>query len=353
MMFNNDDLFIKAWEEASRGKRSQNNQARFQYYLESNLHRIQLELKNKTYKPSPLRIKTITVPKRRVAQVPSMSDKIVQHLICDNYVYDAFTRPLIKETCACLKGRGTDYARKLLKQQYCDFYRTYKSKPYILKFDIHSYFASIPHDRAKELIERYILDEDIRWVVIQFLNLTEVGLPLGLQQSQLLANLYLCELDHKVKEKYRVIWYGRYMDDFYILSNSYEDLVRLKEEIEQYIISIGLELNPKTAITYNKVDYLGFTFKLTDTGKVIMRLNNSKKLTQRHRVKLLADELWYGIKTPEEVARSYESWRHHALKGNTRNAVLAMDEVFDKALSQYGYMLFVGGKGKITICQEL
>lgn len=355
MIFDDYALIKKAYSDTSKGKREQENHIRYSYFLEPNLYNLQYRLQNNMYKPAPLRIKQIYYPKRRVAQVPSVEDKIVQHLICDNYAYERFTKPLIKETCACIKGRGSDYARNLLKEQMHRFYRKHHTMPYILKIDIHSYFASIEHQGLIELIDRYIEDKQIKFVLLSFLDLTEIGLPLGLQQSQLLANLNLSELDHLLKEKYQVDENGRYMDDMYIFSDDLSFLEMLFEEIEKYLNKKGLELNPKSAITYNKIEYLGFTYKLTDTGKVICKLANGKKITQRHRLKLLAEELAVEKKSIEYVAASYQGWRNHASKGNTRNALLAMDKMFDNALSKYGFRLdviVVGGKEKVKIWQE-
>lgn len=355
MIFDDYALIKKAYSDTSKGKREQGNHIKYSYFLEPNLYNLQHRLQNNLYHPAHLREKKINYPKKRVAQVPSVEDKIVQHLICDNYAYERLTKPLIKETSACIKGRGSDHARNLLKEQLHHFYRTHHKMPYILKMDIHSYFASIEHKGLIKLIERYIEDEQIKFVLYSFLDLTEIGLPLGLQQSQLLANLNLSEMDHMFKEKYRVDEYGRYMDDFYILSADLSFLLMLKEDIEKYLNGRGLELNPKSAITYNKIEYLGFTYKLTDTGKVICKLANGKKITQRHRLKLLAEELAVEKKSIEYVAASYQGWRNHASKGNTRNVLLAMDKMFDDALSKYGFRLdviVVGGKEKVKIWQE-
>lgn len=352
MVFDIDEILYPAWKEASKGKHNQQNQAKYEFYLTENLYALQKALVDDTYKPAPLRVKRITIPKKRIAQVPSLEDKIVQHAICDNYAYDRLTKPLIKETCACIKGRGTDYARNLLKQQLSAFYREYGVKPYILKVDIKSYFASIPHWRIIKLIDRYIDDEDVKRIMLKFVHLTRIGLPLGLQQSQLLANLYLSGLDHYLKEQCGCKYYGRYMDDFYVMSDNKEFLEDIWKKIEDYVISIGLDLNPKTRIQYNRIEHLGFVFKLTDTGKVIVTLNNQKKLTQRHRVRLLVKQLVSGEKTTEDVCNSYNGWRHHALKGNTRSVVLAMDKALSEALKPYGYRVYVGEKGLIKICQD-
>lgn len=350
----------RAWREEVKGKHEIENQAGYEYAREIRLIRLKDALINKTFQPSSLRNKQIYIPKRRVAQVPGLEDKIVQHLICDERFYDDVTRPLIRNTYACMVGRGANDADGCLKEQLRRFWRKHHSYPYILKCDIHSYFASIDHERLKEFVERYEADADIREIVFKFLDLTEVGLPLGLQQNQLLANLFLSELDHMIKSKWHAEYYGRYMDDFYILSDDPAWLAELLSEIDRYVQSIGLTLNPKTKIFYRRFDFLGFSYFLTDTGKVIKRLTKSKRKTQRNRCRLLAKQISDGTITTEKAAQSYRSWREHAMQGDCRSLVLSMDAHFRKHLLAVGYDLQIvpykkknKRKERVTICREL
>ena len=55
--------------------------------------------------------------------------------------------------------------------------------------------------------------------------------------------------------------------------------------------------------------------------------------------------------TPEMAASSYEGWRAHALRGNCRNMVLAMDKRFNGYLNEIGYELIIYKK-RVMICQE-
>lgn len=345
------DILYRAWKQTSRGKSNMSNQIRYKYNLEEHLFDLQDRLNSKKFAPSLLRTKEIFIPKHRIAQVLTMEDKIVQHAICDNYAYEALTKPLIKETAACVHSRGSLYAMSLMKENLHTFWRKYKCRPYVLKCDIHSYFDSIPHDILRRLICRYIEDLDVRHIVLQFVDLKDKGLPLGLQQSQLLANLYLSEMDQKNKEQFHCKYYGRYMDDFYIMSNSYSELVELWNWINAYVKSIGLELNPKTEIIKGDIDFLGFTFRLTNTGKVIVRMKKDKKRTQRHRLRLMAKQIVDGRITPEQAAMSYSGWRAHASHGNCRNLLISMDKYFSSQLKQIGYILIVKGK-RVIICQE-
>ena len=348
-MFHYDELRY-GWKEESRGKHDAPNQQKYRYNLEDNLYELQRRLKHRQFKPSPLRIKKIYYPKRRQAQVPSQEDKIVQHVICDNYVYKPMTIPLVKEASANTRGRGTDYGVKLLKENMRQFWLDNRMPPYILKGDVHSFFYSIPHDRAKALIDRYIENPEIIYIMKQFVDLTMLGLPLGLQQSQLLANLYLSEFDHKVKERWHIKFYGRHMDDFYIMANNKEKLEEIWAWCIEYFATIGLELNPKTAIFYRQFDYLGFHFVMSDSGKVIVRLAKNKLVAKRRHLKKLVEHLRNGIIDTTRFEAAYFGWRAYAIKAkNARTQILNMDRYVDGLLAKIGLQLTIYhiNKGKI------
>lgn len=201
------------------------------------------------------------------------------------------------------------------------------------------------------LIRKYISDKQILDIFDKFIDLSggEVGLPLGLQQSQLISNLYLSDMDHIIVNEMGFAYYGRHMDDFYIMSYSKPKLENLLCFINDYVQSIGLTLNPKTVITYRAVEYLGFKVFISDSGKVIMRLLNSKKKTKRHQLKKQVKSLEQGFITPSELALSYQGWRQYARKGNTHNMIKSMDNYLNSLLSPIGYHMrvkFSGMKNK-------
>ena len=105
-----------------------------------------------------------------------------------------------------------------MKVIYYEYYKINK-KFYILKCDVSKFFYSINKKKLYEIIKRHVKDKS-------FLNLTKdlichnkskVGIPIGNYTSQYFANIYLNELEHFVKEKLRIKYYVRYMDDFVLL----------------------------------------------------------------------------------------------------------------------------------------
>ena len=83
--------------------------------------------------------------------------------------------------------------------------------------------------------------------------------------------------------------YTRYMDDMVLLHKNKEYLQeKLLQMQEMCDNELKLELNEKTQIfpIRHGVDYLGWHFYLTDTGKVIkkLRTQNKKRLNKRNNI---------------------------------------------------------------------
>ena len=82
----------------------------------------------------------------------------------------------------------------------------------------------------------------------------------------------------------------------------------------------GLPLgNQKTQIMpiSEGVDFLGFRFYLTDTGKVIRRLRTSNKRRWMRRLKKYKEEYRIRAKSYDEIRRSIVSYNGHLAHGHT------------------------------------
>lgn len=101
----------------------------------------------------------------------------------------------------------------------------------------------ISDKRLLELTYKYIYDND-----------DKVGIPIGNYTSQYFANIYLDKLDKYIKEKLKVKYYVRYMDDFVILVATKSECIYLKKMISEYLKEkLHLELNSKSRYYPNKM----------------------------------------------------------------------------------------------------
>ncbi len=105
-----------------------------------------------------------------------------------------------------------------------------------------------------------------------------VGLPLGNQTSQCFALYYLDGIDHLIKKGFP--WYTRYMDDGIVLSGDRESLQELLGALKAELSSLKFSFNTKKTGVFpvkQGVTYLGFTYHLRKSGKLIARMANKKR----------------------------------------------------------------------------
>lgn len=145
------------------------------------------------------------------------------------------------------------------------------------------------------------------------------GLPLGYQTSQLLALMFLDEFDHYIKEDRGCRYYGRYMDDFYVIARTKRELQFLLKDIERWMSDLHLELNSKTAIfpLKNGLDFLGFHSYLTESGACVQKLRRSEIQRIQTRVKYWEKAYPAGEVTREAVITSFVAWDAFASYGDT------------------------------------
>lgn len=296
----------------------------------SNCHKLHEELMNDTYTISSYSIFEIHEKKTRIIVSTRMRDRVVQRSLCDNYLYHELTKGFIYDNCACLVGKGTDFARNRLKCHLQKFYRKHGTKGWVLKVDIHDFFGSTLHSVAKRAVDKRVPDEWAKKMVFDVIDsfdhiAPDRGMGLGSQITQLVELAVLDDLDHEIKEQMHIKHYVRYMDDLILIHEDKDYLLDCLEKIKAHLNGIGLTLNEKKTtiqpITHG-VKFLGFRFSLTDTGKVVMRLQTGKARKERRRLKKMSHL--------DNFENCYQSWRAFVDKGSSYRLLSDMDEYYRK-----------------------
>jgi hypothetical protein len=90
-------------------------------------------------------------------------------------------------------------------------------------------------------MERHISDPQILDLTRRFVSVFGPGVSLGMgsQVSQNAAIFYPNTLDHFIKEKLRIKYYGRYMDDLYLVHGDKTYLQYCLAEIEKACAAWG------------------------------------------------------------------------------------------------------------------
>lgn len=230
---------VIAWRNAKKGKTKKDYVLEFERSLGANFKSIHEELKNQTYKPTPLKTFILRDPKIRKISKSDFRDRVVHHAVC-NIIEPIFDKTFIHDNCANRKGKGNLFAisrfykfvGKVSKNGKINgWFNKNQIKGYCLKADIKHYFREVDHDILIKIIKRKISDEKVIWLIERILdnnvydNPKGKGMPLGNLTSQFFANVYLNELDRFVKHVLRAKFYIRYVDDFVLLDSSREKLV--------------------------------------------------------------------------------------------------------------------------------
>ena len=317
------DNLYRAYRQAACGKRHKRDVIRFELNLSENLWHLHDELENRTYHPASYYHFTIHDPKTREIQALYFKDRVVQRSLCDNVLRPWFENRLVYDCAACRKGKGTHFAMRRLSGFLGEFYRQYGTDGYFLKCDIRKYFDNVDHEVLKWQLRRF-KDREVREYLYQIIDTyhadTGKGLPMGNQSSQWFALYYLDGIDRIIKEKYRIKWYTRYMDDLVLLHPDKETLKSCLAELRQYAANVlKLEFNQKTQIfpVSQGVDYVGWHFYMTGTGKVIrmLRTGSKKRFKRRlRRFKRDYEEWKTGI---DDISRSLASYNGHLKHGHT------------------------------------
>ena len=315
---------FEAHRKARKGKRNRNDVVRFEMDLGLELMRLQEELRKGYYRPKAYDTFIIHDPKERTIHTLKYRDRVVQHTLCDNVIEPCMERHLIYDNAASRIGKGTHFAMGRLEQFLRSHYRHHGTKGFILKYDIRKYYDSMDHEILSRLFEEAFPDKRIQNLIRLFIDSYHIepgkGIPLGNQTSSWFALYYLDGLDRLIKEKYRIKYYSRYMDDGILIHEDRdylkECLMGMKGYVEQ---KRKINFNEKTQIMplSQGVDYLGFHFYLTETGKVVKKLRDSNKRRMKRKVKRYRHAYRKGIMKEEDVKRSLVSYMGHLSHGDT------------------------------------
>lgn len=171
------------------------------------------------------------------------------------------------------------------------------------------------HNRVREVLDRQYTGE--------------AGYNPGSQMVQLAGISVPDPIDHYIKERLRAKKYVRFMDDSLIIHHDKARLEEWREAIRARYAADGMELHPtKTKIVRLKdgFRFLGFIYRLTPAGKVVMTVDPQNVKAERKRLFRLAQLIKAGEKPASALYEQYGSWKAHAAKGNSQQLLQRMDQ---------------------------
>jgi len=258
--------------------------------------------------------------KTRDIHAPTIRDRVLQKVVVQHILLPYLTKPLIYDNYASLKDRGTSFARKRFEIILRRYMAKHGREGYILQIDIRKYFDSIDHKLLKGMVHERIHEPPEIMNLIDYLidtsSKTGIGLNLGAEAPQIFAVYYLSFLDSWLKVVRGIKYYGRYMDDMFILSESKDELKILLAEIRTQLGKLKLGINErKTHIVKLKhgFTFLQIKYTIDENGKVIKRPTRAKVVRERRRLKRFRGLCDEGRMKEYDVLNCYKSWRQSML----------------------------------------
>lgn len=320
------DNLVAAYHAARRGKPKSDVAACYGAHLEEETIILQGSLKSGEWEPGRPRIFRVNDPKPRLITAPPFADRVVHHALV-RQIEPLFERRFIVHSYACRRGRGVQKAVATLQKMIRIEQRNH-GRAYVLKADIARYFASIDQARLLAIAGREIGCPRTVGLLKAILGgygfAGGIGLPVGALTSQLMANVYLDQLDHFAKDRLGVRWYLRYMDDFAIVCHDKAQLWGLSDAIADMLATkLGLRLNRKTTIirATDGVDFCGYRIHPTH---VVPRKRTVRRV--RRGLQASAARVAAGADIERELAPRLASalgWLKHCDAARTRASLLA------------------------------
>ena len=269
------EALTDAYMEARKGKRATYDMHEFELNWHENILNLAQALEERVYEPGSSIAFVVFEPKVREIFAAPAKDRSTHHLLYGMSTgwYD---QRFVDTSTSCRVGRGTLYAINRAQEQMLEVTDNCKKKAMVVKLDLQGYFMSLPRKKlckkvlegideqfapyrgrkAAELVyalckflwESVLLDDPVKkarkrgskahWdpkVLPANKSLYSqkpgYGIVIGNLTSQLSSNIYLDKLDKFITETLGYKYYGRYVDDFYIMVPM-EDYKKLKLDIK-------------------------------------------------------------------------------------------------------------------------
>ena len=343
------DAFLKA----KKGSDWKYSVQRCEANLLSTIYNLQKSLRDGTYKQQPF-YEFIMRERGKIRPIRSqpIEDRIVQRSLCDNILLPAIRPCLIHDNGASLKGKGVSFTRKRLKAHLEKYLRRYDDG-YVLLVDFSKFFDNIPHKELLSMIQArlgkdtslysliesvllyfrpdvsYMSDNEyVEAANVPFNTLThrervqaysgqeglrflDKSMAIGSQISQIAGVFYPSRIDNFFKTRCGYWFYGRYMDDVYVIHHDKKRLQRILDEFIEQAEQLKIFVNKKKT-QIEKLSrgftYLQTRYRVVD-GRVVSRLSNKTFVRERRRLKKFKHLLDAGRITLKQIVTAYTSWR--------------------------------------------
>lgn len=300
-----------------------------------------------------------------------MRDRVVRHALCDEILTPCLKPFLIHDNGASQKGKGLSFSRQQFEKDLHNFYLEYgDNNGYVGFLDLSKFYDNIQHDLIKKYIYPHI-PEDTHWLMDEILDTMKIDVSfmsdeeyagcmeqkfdsvayyrdipkeartgekymrksvnIGDQVSQNIGVFFPHRIDNYAKIVRGIKKYGRYMDDVRIIHREKEVIESVFDGIRNIAAEDGLYINErKTRIVplSGNYKYLQIRYSLSDTGRVIKRINQKSVTRERQKVKSYKHLLDDGEMQYPDVEQACKSWMGDFTRIMSKKQINNMKELY-------------------------
>jgi len=365
--------FLDAFHKCKKGSIWKESVQRYRINRLRNIYRQGIEIANNEYEQKPFNEFPLSERgKTREIKAIHIDDRVVLRNLCDNILTPKLNKYLIYDNGASVKGKGIHFTRNRLETHLRKYFRKYgTNEGYILLIDFTKFFDNVQHDKLLEEFEKRINDKEllsfIRKLIdsfkidVSYLNDDEYkycmstvfnsilyaytdkklltgkkymgkSIGIGSQLSQISGLIYPTRIDNYCKIVKGLTYYGRYMDDIYVIHSDKEFLKKLLNEIEAICKEYGIFINKKKTqiVKLTKTfTFLKTRYNLTNTGKVIKRMSKDSISRERRKLKKFKALLDEGKMSYKDIEEAYGSWRGNLKYYKSYHTLRNMDKLYN------------------------
>lgn len=266
---------------------------------------IRQQLLDGTYRPGPVRRKTIAKPDggQRMLGIPNVLDRLIQQAIVQ--VLTPIFDPHFSESSFGFRPQRS--AHGAAKQVQRTIRRGYR---YAADIDLSKFFDRVQHDVLMARVARRVDDKLLLRLIGRYLRAgvmvdgvlqpTDIGTPQGGPLSPILSNILLDDLDKELER--RGLPFVRYADDFAVFAKSKRSAERIMISVSRYLTgTLRLVVNQEKSqvVASTEFEFLGFAF-VKSRATINVAPKSIRKFKQR--IREITGRSW-GISMEDRLGR--------------------------------------------------